>query len=167
MSTTQESENVLALIQRYARQFMRDPHDAEDLSQEVLIKVWKAYKRDPAIADCSDAQIAAWLLMITRRTAIDMVRTSHRQKRCQSCEELTDNHIAPGSIESGIEARELLNATLPRLPEPQRVTLLLSAVGYRSEEIEERENLTAAGVKGRLTRARAAIRAIREEWDAA
>ena len=160
MDTTQQtdSDSVLALVQRFARRFIRDPHDAEDLAQDVMIKVQRAYRRDPSISEGSDAQIAAWLLMITRNTAIDMVRAAKKRERFSH--ELTDCHYASSDVESDIEAREIIEVALSQLPERQRVLLLLDAQGYTYKEIAQREKMTRGGVGSGLHRARIAIREV-------
>jgi RNA polymerase sigma-70 factor, ECF subfamily len=159
VDTTQQTDinSVLALVQRFARRFIHDYHDAEDLAQDVMIKVLRAYKRNPSISDANDAQIAAWLLMITRNTAIDMVRAAKKRERFSH--ELTDCHYASSDVESDIEAREIIDAALSRLPEREQVLLVLDAQGYTYKEIAQREKMTRGGVGSGLHRARIAVRA--------
>lgn len=157
VESQQDIESVLALVQRFARRFIHNSHDAEDLAQDVLLKVHRAYKRNPAISDGTDAQIAAWLLMITRNTAIDMARKA--KLHALRNQELTDVHYASSDVESHIEEREIIDAALSRLPERDRVLLVLDAVGYTYKEIAEREHVTRGTVASRLSRARIAARA--------
>jgi RNA polymerase sigma factor (sigma-70 family) len=156
VSQQTDINSVLALVQRFARRFIHNPHDAQDLAQDVMVKVMRAFRRDPSISDASDAQIAAWLLMITRNTAIDMVRATRRHAQ----EPLTDIHIGSSDVESDIEAREIITVALSRLPEKERVLLLLDAQGYTDDEIAERVQTTRGSVKSRLHRARGVIRKV-------
>jgi RNA polymerase sigma factor (sigma-70 family) len=149
-----------ALVHRYACKYT---HDADDLAQDVMLKVCRFWTHEQET--WTPDQVRAWLWQITRRTAIDAARREklHTLRNL----ELTDCHYASTAIESDVEQRILLNAALSRLPKGQRATLLLSVAGYHGKEMETREKLTAAGIKGRLNRARKSLAAFREEWDAA
>src|SRR5215212_4662507 len=62
----------------YARQYLetRDPHRAEDLTQETFLLAWRS------IAQLSDPQgFRAWLLTIARSAATDAYRHDARKKR--------------------------------------------------------------------------------------
>ena len=160
MDTTQQTDinTVLDLVGRYARRFIHDYHDAQDLTQDVLVKVQRAYKRNPAISEWNDAQLAAWLWQITRNAAIDMLRATRRRE--QLTQELTDCHYASSDVESDIEAREIIEVALSQLPERQRVLLVLDAQGYTYKEIAQREQGTRGSVASGLHRARIAIREV-------
>jgi RNA polymerase sigma-70 factor, ECF subfamily len=160
VDTTQQTDinTVLDLVGRYARRFIHDYHDAQDLTQDVLVKVQRAYKRNPAISEWNDAQLAAWLWQITRNAAIDMLRATRRRE--QLTQELTDIHYVSSDIESDVEAREIIEVALSRLPERQRVLLVLDAQGYTYKEIAQREQGTRGSVASGLHRARIAIREV-------
>jgi RNA polymerase sigma-70 factor (ECF subfamily) len=157
-------DNVLALVQRFARRFL--PYDAEELAQVVMIKAWRAYRAHPSISEWNDAQIAGWLKKITRNTAIDMLRAARLREPFSH--EITDvvreTCMASSGAESGIEAREHINAALSHLPERQRTLLILTAQGYTYKEMADQEQSTRGSVASALSRAKDAFK---REWEAA
>ena len=160
MLITQACNDYHTLVRRYARKYT---HDADDLAQDVMLKAIRSWT--PEQEAWTSEQIRSWLWQITRRTAIDAAR---REKlHTLRNQELTDIHYASTAIESDVEQRELLRVALSRLPKQQRATLLLSVAGYHGKEIETHEQLTPAGIKGRLNRARKSLAMFREEWEAA
>jgi RNA polymerase sigma-70 factor, ECF subfamily len=65
-----------ARIVRLAWRFVRDTSDAEDLAQEVLVKVW----RHVGLFE-GDDRLWAWVARITRNTAISRLRSCRRDAR--------------------------------------------------------------------------------------
>lgn len=62
-------ENNIKLVYRYAFRIARDVEDAEDITQETFVKVWKnIHKFD------TDKNFKTWLLGIAHNTAIDLLR---------------------------------------------------------------------------------------------
>ena len=61
-----------------ARRIVVDPDLAEDVVQEAFLRAWRACGSfDPA-----GGPMVNWLLVITARTAIDMVKARVRRLRC-------------------------------------------------------------------------------------
>jgi RNA polymerase sigma factor (sigma-70 family) len=126
-------ENVLAECQRrygpllhaYAARYV-GPDDAEDVVQTVMIEAWRRRERyDPT------RPLEAWLLTITRRRAIDRLRT---QKTVVDL--ATIKHI------TGEDGREIadrfvwafqIRQALGQLPEAQREAITLSYFGGLSQ----------------------------------
>jgi RNA polymerase sigma-70 factor (ECF subfamily) len=67
-----------AQILNYTKFMLNNVHDAEDVTSMTFTKAWKAMEEGRFDADKS--QIYTWLRNIAHRTAIDLVRTSHKDK---------------------------------------------------------------------------------------
>jgi len=154
-----------ALMLRYKRKvfgiaykFTGRFEEAEDLTQEVFLKVFKAldtYKREQ--------EFYWWLVSISRNTCIDYYRSARRQRKV-----ITDNlekiknfkfdGLSPqGSLEAA-ERSKALRDSLTHLPDDLRTVLImrdLKGLSYR--EIADELHLAEGTVKSRIHRGRAEL----------
>jgi len=139
--------------------------EAEDVTQEVFLK---AYER---FADLSQSPTAGgWLKTVTRNLCLNHL-TRYRSRWSFFSEMLspgsqeTDEPIefaSPENLESEIEQadrHELVGRALQKLPESQRVPLVLYHLeGLRYEEIAAKLKISLGKVKTDIFRAREALR---------
>ncbi|MGH2877939.1 MAG: RNA polymerase sigma factor [Solirubrobacteraceae bacterium] len=132
----------------YVMSFVRDPHEAEDVTQQVFMKLISAiHKYRPR-----EVPFSSWLLRVARNAALDHLR----QRRAIPCEEVH----APNreTDESGRDRRRGLEHALGTLPAEQRnVVVLRHLVGLSPGEIAERMGRTESSIHGLHHRARRAI----------
>ncbi|UGT40666.1 sigma-70 family RNA polymerase sigma factor [Nocardia yamanashiensis] len=65
-------------VRAFLRTHWRDPHQIEDLTQEVLMRAWRSVEILRR-KDITDHEIRAWLLTTTRRVVIDRWRAEQRR----------------------------------------------------------------------------------------
>ncbi len=63
-------ERHVASIFTFAVRLGVEPHEAEDVTQDIVLKVWKHIKK----YDAKSARFRTWLLSIARNTVIDFLR---------------------------------------------------------------------------------------------
>ncbi len=143
----------------------RDPGLAEDVSQEALVKAWRA----AGSYDIRRASVLTWLLTITRNTAIDAIRTRRPVP--------TDGEFLDQLVEDTLGSRDLAETTVHRLetdrairrlhqlsPPQARAVVLAVIGGCTAQEVSVREEIPLGTAK---TRIRDGLRRLREAYAAA
>jgi RNA polymerase sigma-70 factor, ECF subfamily len=132
----------------YVLSIVRDPHEAEDVTQHVFLKLISIIpKYEPR-----KVPFTAWLIRVARNVAVD----HQRRHRNVLCEEV----YGPGqpADDSGDERRWGLEHALETLPADQReVVLMRHVVGLSPAEISRRMGRTEASVHGLHHRGRQAL----------
>jgi RNA polymerase sigma-70 factor (ECF subfamily) len=136
--------------------------DAEDIAQQVFVRVWKNAKRyEPR------AKFTTWLLKITRNLVFNELRRRSRHPavplQLEAGEEerpLRDEHaIAPDASLLDQELQRAVDAAIANLPETQRMAVILRRYEELSyEEIAEALEQSVSAVKSLLFRARTELR---------
>jgi len=148
----------LSGVYSFAVRLVGESQAAQDISQEVFVKVWRSMKSfDPA-----QATFKTWLMRIARNACVDYLRKRKSIPLSvfdtEDGNALTDT-LADESISAEEElarladSREVMGA-VERLPEPQREVLLLHYQnGLTFEEIGEVLSASPNTVKSRHRRA--------------
>jgi RNA polymerase sigma-70 factor (ECF subfamily) len=148
-------------VYRLALTVVRDPAQAEEVAQEVLAEIWRTAGRfDPARGSA-----VAWSLMITRRRAIDRVRSiatdADRERRTATAAVSWDQ--VSEAVEDGLD-REQVRQSLSALSGPQRqAVLLVFDAGYSFAEAALILQVPVGTVKSRV---RAAVINLRRSMHA-
>ena len=136
--------------------------DAEDIAQQVFVRVWKNVKRyEPR------AKFTTWLLKITRNLVFNELRRRSRHPtvplQSETDEEerpLKDEHaVSPDATLLEHELQKAVDAAIAQLPETQRMAVILRRYEELSyEEIAEALDQSVSAVKSLLFRARTELR---------
>ncbi|MCW2951228.1 MAG: polymerase subunit sigma-24 [Conexibacter sp.] len=133
----------------YVRRIVPNHHDAEDVTQQVFLKLTtQLRKHDP-----QHPRSSAWMLRVARNAAIDHLR----RERLVPLAEPREPDLAADTADPdrGTSLREAFD----RLPKAQRDVLLLRAVvGLTPSEAAERLGTTQGAVNISYHRARLAAR---------
>ena len=151
-----------ASLRRYvhavARRLVRDPDDAEDVTQEALLL---AYRYRDSFR--GDSQYRTWLYRIATTAALSHLRRSRRRMvylgTPKTMPELADPAPLPDARLAEAEQHEIVHAALAALAPTYREVLVARFDGTESE-IAERLHISVANVKIRTHRARKQLRAI-------
>ncbi len=144
----------------HIRGIVRNPAEAEDVLQDVLVKAHESLGQLRA-----EGALATWLFRIATRQSIDHLRKLGRQPRAAEETDPTelpaDDEGAPG-LQHVVEQQEMsacVQRFLLELPNVYRTVLLLHDLdGMTAIEIASSLGISVANVKIRLHRARAALR---------
>jgi RNA polymerase sigma-70 factor (ECF subfamily) len=139
-----------------------DNSDAQDIAQEVFVRVWKSAKRY-----VPTAKFTTWLLKIARNLVFNELRRRSRHAplplRVESEDEdrpLRDERAtAPDAALLDRELQCVIEAAIAQLPETQRLALVLRRYEELSyEQIADVLDQSVPAVKSLLFRARTELR---------
>jgi len=130
--------------------------EAEDVVQEVLIKLWDHMDK------LDEERIRPWLLRVTRNACIDLIRKrSNQQQYAQAAgaETETMETTTPADALHAADLNEELGAAIGGLDEPfQSLIVLREIEGLSYQEIAEALELNDQQVRVYLHRARRKLR---------
>jgi RNA polymerase sigma-70 factor (ECF subfamily) len=136
-----------------------DDRDADDVAQQVFLRVWKSAPRYRP-----SAKFTTWLFTITRNLVFNELRRRNRHAGVSCDEDLAAHDLLdPGPTPSAIlleaELQKSIAEAITDLPEQQRLALVLRRYEDLSyEEIGDVLNLSVSAVKSLLFRARTQLR---------
>lgn len=159
-----------AKIFQLAMRYMKNREDAEEVSQDVLLKVFRKIK-----AFRGDAQLSSWIYRITFNTAMSRLRTVKFSRPAEVAERLaitpeneeaqarradiTDWSAVPDETLHRTELREKLQTALESLPAIYRTPIVLRDIqGLSTDEASALLNVKSQTLKSRLHRGRLVLR---------
>ena len=130
------------------RRVLRDPSQSEEVTQEVLLEVWRTAPRfDPAMGGA-----ATWVMTIAHRRAIDRVRstTAAAGREHKTAEVHTPHDEVAEAVEASLD-RERVRRCLEGLTEVQRESITLAYYGgYSYREVAGLLGITLGTIKTRI-----------------
>lgn len=152
------SSNIKDAIERHrdtvfrvAFTYLRDPADADDVTQDVFVKLLHSTNEFE-----NDEHLRRWLLRVTVNECKSLFRKPWR--RVESIENYVNTLAMPTPEHAN------LFTSVMKLPERYRVPLaLFYYLGYSTEEVADLLKLPAATVRTRLARGRSKLKSLLEE----
>jgi RNA polymerase sigma-70 factor (ECF subfamily) len=128
--------------------------DAEDVVQDTMLKVWTHRGQ----WQHGRAKFSTWLYRVVSNRCIDL-RRKPRTENVDAVPEVADGQPDASSIIERNEVKDLLDTAMLRLPEQQRVAVILSYHENMSNgEIAEVMDTTVSAVESLLKRGRQQLR---------
>lgn len=135
-------------VRRYVASFVRDRHEAEDITQNVFAKLITAIVKYQQ----REVPFEAWILRVARNAALDHLRA----RRAVPMEEVRVANVDPA--QEGLDSSQALRQALDEIPEEQREVLVLRhIVGLSPVEIADALDKTESSVHGLHHRGRRAL----------
>jgi RNA polymerase sigma factor (sigma-70 family) len=141
-------EEYADAVYRFIRANLKDENRANDIVQDSYEKLWRH------VTDIEYSVVKSWLFSTAYHNMIDIIR---KEKRITHLEPDYENEM---NYESQYcDLNEILHSALKRLPEQQRISILLRDYeGYSYKEIGNITSQTEAQVKINIYRARLALK---------
>jgi RNA polymerase sigma-70 factor (ECF subfamily) len=143
--------------------YVKDKDAAEDLTQEVLIKLFlkmKSYQ--------SQAKFSTWLFAVIHNTSVDFLRKNKRNVRKVLIEKLLDQLADLVEDEKEIPEEisvQILDDLLEQLtPEDKMLLLMKYKERHPIKEIQKTLGLSESAIKMRLKRARERVNKLHQKY---
>lgn len=157
-------------IYQMALRHMKNPEDAEEVTQDVLMKVYRKVDNFRG-----DAALSSWIYRITFNTSMSRLRTRKAEKAAEHERDRVEKAASPDAQESArqpadwsnmpdeavlrAQLREAVAEALEELPEIYRVPVVLRDIqGLTTEEASHRLHVKDQTLKSRLHRGRLMLR---------
>jgi RNA polymerase sigma-70 factor, ECF subfamily len=146
-----------ARVYRLAYRLTGNPHDAEDLTQEVFVRVFRS------LSSYTPGTFEGWLHRITTNLFLDMVRRKARIRfdaLPDDAERLASKERGPAQIYDDTHFDADVQAALDALPPDFRAAVVLCDLeGLSYEEIAATLGIKIGTVRSRIHRGRSQLRA--------
>ena len=141
-------DQVAASVFGIVRRVIRDPAQSEEVTQDVLLEVW----RNAAKFDPERGSATAWVMTLAHRRAVDRVRSvqkeSERERRTAAAD-IPYDEVAE-AVESSLE-RERVRRCLGALTGLQRESVTLAYYGgYTYGQVASLLGVPAGTIKTRM-----------------
>ena len=142
-------------LRRFVGGRVSDPHAADDITQDVMLKVQTQRDALPP-----EDQLPAWVFAVARNAVVDhyRARAARDHVSIRGFEPAADSSGA--GQQAGVhELTPCLLRMVERLPEPYRGAMKLADFeGLSQQEVADRAGISLSGAKSRVQRGRAMLR---------
>jgi RNA polymerase sigma factor (sigma-70 family) len=140
-------------LARLAAAYAPERADRDDLSQEILLAIWRALPRFRG-----ESSERTFVFRVAHNVGITYRSRRRRHPPLPAADQVADAGPDPAALLARSRRHEQLVAAVGRLPEPQRLAVLLHLEGLTHREIAAVQGTTEDNVAVRLARARKALR---------
>ena len=144
-------------VHAYAAMMLRDSTEAQDVSQEAMVRLWQNRER------VGSDRARPWLMRTTHNLCIDRIRKRRVRSELDKGDEIvdrqSDENPGPGRLAESDEVGRMIGRALRSLvPEDRAVIVMREIQGMPYDEIAEAMQVPLGTLKARLHRARDRLR---------
>ncbi len=138
-------------VRHFVGRRVNDSHAADDVAQDVMLKVQAHLGALP-----DGEKLPAWVMAAARNAVIDYYRSrSVRQRNGELAGDLPSDAVDEDDNSASRDLAACLGRMVDELPEPYRTALKLADFeGLSQQEVADRAGISLSGAKSRVQRAR-------------
>ncbi len=153
------------MVYRHCYQMLKNTHEAEDATQETMLRAYRAYHR------FSNQGVATWLYQIAHRVCLDILKSARVRRERLLYDQHTETYGEPSSEEPTPEESYLRNESnqalqnaMQTLSTTEQVLLsLFYGQGCSYDELSKATGLAQGTVKSKLSRAKQKLKVVMEK----
>ncbi|HCU91491.1 MAG TPA: RNA polymerase subunit sigma [Actinobacteria bacterium] len=141
-------DRAAAQVYGLVRRVVRDPAQSEEVTQEVMLEVWRSASR----FDPHRGSAMTWLMILAHRRAVDRVRSGNAatQRELRAAAAVTDYDVVAEEVQNRLDAQRVRRC-LDSLTELQRESVTLAYYGgYTYREVAGLLGVAVGTVKTRM-----------------
>lgn len=146
---------LLPRLRRYARALTADTHAADDLVQDTIERGWTRSRQWQPGTD-----LRAWLFSIMHNRRVDLLRSQRNFVETSDDDDIGHELVATHVAGNALDAIDLQRAFARLSPQHREIMLLIAVEQLSYEEAAQSIGVPVGTVMSRLSRARAALRAM-------
>ena len=140
---------------RVAARLLDDPAEAEDITQDVFLKLWTR----PRLWRPGKARFTTWLYRVVSNAAIDRLRQRRRHDPLDRAMEMPDRSAGPETRAADSQTKSAVVRALDELPPRQKLALVLTYYqGCSNAESAQIMELSVDALESLLARGRRKLR---------
>ncbi len=152
-------------VKRICYNYLRNLEDAEDISQETFVTIYKTIK-----SFRKESELSTWIYRIAISKCIDHTRKIKSKKRLglvkkiiglekETAKKIPSQEINPEINFEINERNEILVWALNKLPENQRIAITLSKIkGINHKEVAQTMDISVSAVESLIHRGKANLK---------
>ncbi|MBN9790063.1 hypothetical protein DMP17_15850 [Pseudonocardia sp. TMWB2A] len=145
-------------IYRIALRMVGNPHDAEDVAQDVVLTLWTALT-----GFSGDSLFTTWLYRIVVNRCLNLVARRKQHEPLEDPSVVTSPGADTQAVARG-RARAALDAVTALPPDLRAAVVLVDVEQMRYAEVAAILNVSESTVRGRLSRGRRVLLDTLREW---
>lgn len=154
--------NISPKLFRTAYRLLGNSHDAEEATQETLIKLWKIAKDWKT----GNAKIETWCYRVLTNHCFDKLRAKNRYIFDEIDENVQANEIHTDDLMARGEIRNQIDLALDKLPARQKTAIIMTYFeGLGAKDVAASLDCTIEAVESLLARAKKALKQCLQEHD--
>lgn len=140
------------ILHKISRMYMDEPDDQDDLVQEIICQLWKAYG-----SFRSESKFSTWMYRVAINTAIVFFKKEKKRISSSPLEHLDikDDHKETETKESQLSH---LYKALQKLEKVEKAIVFYHMEGYSHREIAQNIGLSEVNTRVRLNRAKTKLK---------
>nr|WP_067061547.1 sigma-70 family RNA polymerase sigma factor [Mucilaginibacter sp. L294] len=146
--------NNQGLIFKVCNLYCNSREDKEDLFQDIILQLWRAYG-----SFNGDSKVSTWIYRIALNNAITRLRKETKREKFAGLDDNAFNIAAVDDKEENEKVLQMYNA-IKKLPEVERAITMLYMDTYSYKEIAEVMGLSESNIGVKLNKIRTKLRTI-------
>lgn len=136
-----------SMILKVCRVYTSHRADRQDLYQEIVLQLWKAF---PAFR--GEAKFGTWLYRVAINTAITGLQKQSRRISTDPIDEVDEKNINHSSLSSDNELWATLHEAIKQLNDIEKAIVMLYLEDFSYDEMDSILGITAATLRVKMTR---------------